>query len=164
MVGPLRLPSPARGGGRNAARTRQKSRILLSKTNLSPLARAALYSGRLAQSRASSIAAFEGGARCGGPHIDRRVGAPGGAGLSRQRARAPRDPHPLKHLGPGILARDTGLARPVKGAAPAPWRLPALQPLIRGETEKRDTGTPAARKIKAPGSAALAMRRWLFEN
>ena len=27
-----------------------------------------------------------------------------------QRARAPRDPHPLKYLGPGILARNTGLA------------------------------------------------------
>jgi len=48
-----------------------------------------------------------------------RDGAPGGAGLLA-RARAPRDPHPPQDLGPGILARNTGLA--------SRWREPRKLP------------------------------------
>ena len=50
---------------------------------------------------------------CGVPHIGRRDGAPGGAGLAR--ARAPRDPTTLQDLGPGILARK---AKPLAQALP----------------------------------------------
>ena len=47
------------------------------------------------------------------------------------------------------------LARSVWGLA-SPWRLPALHPLMRGETENRDTGVPGARKRKNTGGGALA--------
>ena len=40
----------------------------------------------------------------------------------------------------------------------APWRLPALHPLISRGTENRDTGHPGRSKIKATGAA----ERWLI--
>jgi hypothetical protein len=48
------------------------------------------------------------------------------------------------------------LARSVKGASQAPWRLPALHPLVRGEKEKQGCGPPRARKTKNRGGGALA--------
>jgi hypothetical protein len=60
----------------------------------------------------------------------------------------------------GVLAgrevRPAGsVSLPHKGGDP-PWRLPALHPLVQGETENRDTGIPGRPKTKAPGGEALA--------
>src|SRR6478672_5921674 len=40
----------------------------------------------------------------------------------------------------------------------APWRLPALHPLVEGETENRDAGHPRPEKTWSGGSGALAKR------
>src|SRR5262249_11070846 len=104
-----------------------------SSANLSPPSEPPLHSRRLAQARASSITAFETEQGAAADNAG-RVGAPGGAGLLA-RARAPRDPHPLTALGSRKLGAITPAPLvPVKGASQAPWRLPALQPLARGET------------------------------
>src|SRR4051794_16397411 len=48
----------------------------------------------------------------------------------------PGTPTPLKTWVPESRRAHRPIARPVKGASPAPWRFPALHPLVRGETEK----------------------------
>ena len=72
-------------------------------------------------------------------------------------------PTPLKHLGPGNSACGMRpIARPAKGASQAPWRLPALHPLVEGRRKIGMTGHPGRRKTKNRGSGALA--NGLFEN
>ena len=122
--------------------------------NLSPLGILHLSSAPPRSSRASSIAALDDGAGCGARQWH-RGGAPGGAAASRQGPRAPRNGDPRQRGSPeaGCAA---GLARPVKGACAAPWRLPALHPLVeRGR--KMGAGAPRARKTRR-GGGALAKR------
>ena len=76
---------------------------------------------------------------------------------SSQGPARPGTPTPFQNLGPGSSACEPALARPVKGASQAPWRLPALHsPHVEGEKEKRDTGEPGARTTKNTGGGALA--------
>ena len=66
-------------------------------------------------------------------------------------------PIPLKTLGSrklGVQRRP--IARPAKGASQAPWRLPALHPLVRGEKENRDAGHPGPEQQRTG-----AAERWL---
>jgi hypothetical protein len=72
-------------GTRRAAKITSQNRALRRAQNLSPPTKPQLSLPRLAQSRASSIAAFEGGAGCG-VRQRHRDGAPGGA---RELARLP---------------------------------------------------------------------------
>src|ERR1700741_1634377 len=78
-----------------------------------------------------------------------RDGAPGGAGLLA-RARAPRDPHPLKgsvfqslSWVPEAWRAGRPIARLTYGASPAPWRLPALHPSPLERQGNREGAGPA---------------------
>jgi hypothetical protein len=116
---------------------------------------------------------------CGAPHIGRRVGAPGGAGLATlEGPRAPGPPSPSRALGPGISARKAGRSQGrSKGAAPSSLAPPqvvlarlahqtcrsrlkprsdALHPLVSRGTEKWDTGHRAPEKQQPRHSGALA--------
>ena len=77
------------------------------------------------------------------------------------RARAPRDPHPLKGtLGSRKLGAKAGPRQWSAQGRPtqALWRLPALHPLVRGEKETGIRAHPAARKTRRREA-----ERWLNE-
>ena len=96
------------------------------------------------------------GAGCGARQRH-RDGAPGGAGLLA-RARAPRDPHALSSLGSRKLGVwRASVNRPPKGASQAPWRLPALHPLVFEGTRKTGYRHPGRPKNKS----ARPAQRWL---
>ena len=111
-----------------------------------------LYASR--SSRASSIAMLDDGARCGVPHIGRRDGAPGGAG-PLARARAPRDPHPLKvDLGSRKLGAQTGPRKSGREPRKLPGASRRSIPSF-GETEKGKRRAPGVSKQPACGALAV---------
>ena len=56
------------------------------------------------------------------------------------------------------------MARRFKGASQAPWRLPALHPLVRGEKENRDNGPARAPEFKARDDEVRPLRCLTIES
>jgi hypothetical protein len=83
-----------------------------------------------------------------------RDGAPGGAGLFA-RARAPRS-RPRKPASEARREWRTDRKVRLKGASQAPWRLPALHPLVPRGKGKQGYGPAGGPKIKRPAGGALA--------
>ena len=57
-----------------------------------------------------------------------------------------------------VGAIKTGPRQARSGASQAPWRLPALHPLVSRETEKREDGPARAPEVKARGDDACPWR------
>ena len=138
----------------------------VAKNNLSPPVQPQLLLPQPCSSRASSIATQDDGTRRGARQW-RRGGAPGGAAAYVIGPRAPRKRRPLVTGNRRGCAADrkwsarrayvTGLPRGSRSAAP--WRLPALHPLVSRGEGKWDAGHPGPEKQRTG-----AAERWLNGN
>ena len=162
----MRSPTPIRAGcSRGLRLDASRQRRTSAEKNLSPVSHPPLSSSRLAHSRASSIAMSE---TEHGVAVHIMIAAVEPREAQRPTSLAARTPIMVSPLAtgdtavgalagpPGSAEGPTSLVSLVGAEASAPWRLPALHPLIRGETETGIRASPAARKNNPPGGGALA--------